>query len=161
MDTVYIHYGASNYEPQRFTTILNTLLGVKPEGGLWATPENADYGWKEWCESNEFNMDRLNKHFKFKLSQQANILQINCVEDLKSLPKAEPPQIGGAKLPSSIMSWVLLDFEKLLQNGVDAIQVNISNDTALEFDDKLYYALYGWDCDSILVMNKDVIEVIG
>ena len=38
--------------------------------------------------------------------------------------------------------------------GYDAILVNISN------DHNLYWALYGWDCDSLLVLNKDVVEEI-
>ena len=43
------------------------------------------------------------------------------------------------------------DFEKMKENGIDAIFVEISN------DHRLYWALYGWDCDSIVVMNPDII----
>lgn len=46
-----------------------------------------------------------------------------------------------------------VDFEKLIEDGVDAIEFNISNDW------DLYMALYGWDCDSTLILNPDVIEV--
>ena len=48
-------------------------------------------------------------------------------------------------------TWIVLDFEKL-SHKYDAIEVNISS------DDELYYKLYGWDCDSILVMNPDVVQ---
>ena len=47
-------------------------------------------------------------------------------------------------------SWILLDFEKLAET-YDAVEVSISSD----FD--LYYKLYGWDCDSIVIMNPDVV----
>jgi len=53
----------------------------------------------------------------------------------------------------NISSWKLLDFEKLA--GIyDAIDVSISNDP------ELHFALYGWDCDSILIMNPDIIQVL-
>ena len=46
--------------------------------------------------------------------------------------------------------WTTLDFEKLAQE-YDAIEVLISGDPGL------YYELYGWDCDSILIMNPEII----
>ena len=49
---------------------------------------------------------------------------------------------------------VYLDFEEMLRNGIDAVYVEISS------DNRLYWALYGWDCDSIVVMNPAVVEVI-
>ena len=51
-----------------------------------------------------------------------------------------------------MLDMVYLDFEAIALK-YDAIEVNISNDW------KLYDALYGWDCDSILVMNKKIIEI--
>ena len=45
--------------------------------------------------------------------------------------------------------FTMLDFEEL-KKEYDAIEVIIS--------DGLYYALYGWDCDSILILNKDIVE---
>ena len=48
---------------------------------------------------------------------------------------------------------IFLDFEKLSKE-YDAIEVNIS-----ECRD-LYYSLCGWDCDSILIMNSDIIEEV-
>ena len=46
-----------------------------------------------------------------------------------------------------------LDFEKLSKE-YDAIEVFISK------DEQLYWDLYGWDCDSILIMNSDIIEEV-
>lgn len=45
-----------------------------------------------------------------------------------------------------------LDFEKLKED-YDAIEVLISKDS------RLYWSLYSWDCDSLLVLNKDIIEL--
>ena len=161
MSSIYIHYGAERYDPEKFIPIKNNLLFVKPEGGMWGSIENATYGWKQWCEDQDFNVFKLEKHFRFSFAPHTNILQINNKDDLAELPKVEPPVVNGSAFPTSLMPWVLLDFEKLLTDGVDAIQVNMSNDTAIKFDDRLYQALYGWDCDSVLVMNKDVIVCEG
>jgi hypothetical protein len=78
-------------------------------------------------------------------------------KDLSELPTVASHVMNGNEFPTSMMPWVILDFEKLLADGIDAIQVNISDDTATNLNDSLYHALYGWDCDSILVMNKEVI----
>ena len=64
------------------------------------------------------------------------------MNELGLLPKAED-KFG-------LSSWVLLDFEKLAET-YDAVEVNISSDF------NLYYQLYGWDCDSIVIMNPDII----
>ena len=47
-------------------------------------------------------------------------------------------------------SRCLLDFEKLAET-YDAIEVSISDDF------ELYYQLYGWDCNSIVIMNPKII----
>lgn len=124
---------------------------------MWGTPKSAQYGRKDWCEDQDFHTGKLESHFQFTLVPHASVLQINNKGDLSELPKIEPLILNEKELPAISMPWVLLDFEKLLADGVDAIQVNMSNDTATSFSERLYQALYGWDCDSILVMNKNVL----
>ena len=51
--------------------------------------------------------------------------------------------------------WVCLDFEQLLKNGIDAVQLSLFIGNY-----ELYYKLYGWDCDSILIMNPDIIKPV-
>ena len=50
-------------------------------------------------------------------------------------------------------SYDELDFEKLAEI-YDAMVVYISADY------NLYYRLYGWDVDSVLVFNPNVVEVV-
>lgn len=82
----------------------------------------------------------MENSFKFQLDEKAKVLRIKSVNDLEELPKA---QDGFGHI-------VILDFEKLAEQ-YDAIEVTIG------YDRDLYYALYGWDCDSILIMNPDVV----
>lgn len=144
----YIHYGHKEFSKELFQPIKNREMFSKPAGGFWASRVNALYGWKDWCKDEEFGECKEDNSFRFFISKNANILTINSVDDLKELPKAKQP------IPTSGTLWdSYLDFEKILSNGIDAIEVNISSDS------DLYMAMYGWDCDSILIMNPDIVCV--
>ena len=136
----YIHYGHKHFEVNEFEPISNRELFPKPFGGFWASPVNAEYGWKDWNESEHFRECKLENSFKFRLNEKAKVLRIKSVNDLEELPKAQ----------DGFGYMVILDFEKLAEQ-YDAIEVTIG------YDRYLYYALYGWDCDSILIMNPDVV----
>ena len=71
-------------------------------------------------------------------------MTIKSLEQLEELPQVKPPL--------SLPFWVILDYEKLADE-YDAIEVLISEDS------RLYKALYTWDCDSIVIINPDVIQI--
>lgn len=146
MKQTYIHYGSKEFDPGSFMPIYNLPFFTKPSGGLWGSPVGSDSGWKDWCESEQFRDCTESNSFLFQLKDTANVLEISSIDSLLTLPK-----IIRDDFLKGFISWDCLDFEQLLNDGVDAIEVKISNDY------RLYYRLYGWDCDSILVMNKDVI----
>lgn len=139
----YIHYGSKRFDPLLFCPIKNMYPLTKPEGGLWVSKIDAIYGWKEWCDDNEFRDCEKDNSFTFTFADNAKILTINSSSELKNLPKGENRY--------GMSSWAILDFEKISRE-YDAVEINISS------DGKLYWDLYGWDCDSILVMNPDVIK---
>ena len=70
----------------------------------------------------------------------ANTIEIHSYEDLKLIPQA-----------SLLTAMYIPDFESLALNGVDAIEVFISKDI------ELYDKLLGWDVDSILITNPEII----
>lgn len=142
----YIHYGHNRFLPHRFKPVENDSCLPKPWGGLWASPVDAAYGWKEWCEIEGFHTDNLKKHFVFTLREDAKVLYITSEDQLSDLPKKKT-------FPYSSM-WMAMDFEALSREGFDAVEVSISSDP------RLYWSLYGWDCDSIVVMNPDVILTV-
>ena len=151
MSKIYIHYGSKEFDLIKFKPIKNTPLFAKPEGGLWGSPEDAKYGWAEWCAAQEFRECRKDNSFKFSLKGDAKILYINSIRDLEPLPKAKNE-------PLQIHMWVCLDFEQLVRDGIDAIELDLSGEKRTETRrEGLYYQLYGWDCDSLLVLNKDMI----
>lgn len=143
-DRVFIHYGSRSFDPEAFTEIKNKgkryNFAIKPFGGLWACDVNARYSWKDFCEGEEFRLDTLNESFKFKLSNEARVLTLKKLKDLNPLPKEI---LGG---------FVFLDFEEL-KKTYDVIEYYEDGDLF-----GLRGALYGWDCDCVLVLNKDVVE---
>lgn len=145
--TKYIHYGHNSFDKNLFVAPSNREFFVKPFGGLWASPVDAKWGWKDWCKSENFNLNRLDDSFTFTLKDGATVAHIFDVGYLERLPR----------LGSMFSLWVCLDFEKLLADGCDAVELHLSEDRSM--GDSLYWKLYGWDCDSIVILNPDVVVV--
>lgn len=146
-DRIFIHYGHNMFNNNLWEEIHNIKF-CKPYGGLWASDINAKFGWKDFNKEERYTECNDNNSFKFKLKKGTKIYTINNLEDLKKLPLEQ-------SVPREIhdISYCL-DFEKIKQK-FDALEVNISKDKAL------YWKLYGWDCDSILILNKECIQIIN
>lgn len=148
---IYVHDGHSNFDINLFKHISCRENFNKPLGGLWASPVDSPYTWEQWCLDNNFNYtigeDKYfqGEQFRFKLKDNARLLSITSAKQLDELPQIKND------LTSNI--YKILDF-KQLEKEYDAIEVLIS------MDHQLYWDLYGWDVDSIVVMNPDVIELL-
>ncbi len=145
MKTRYIHYGHKHFSEKLFQKIKNNSMFPKPNGGFWGSPVVTAYGWKQWCKGHKFRECSEDNSFRFELTDDANVLHIRSMDDLKDIPLVREDR-----------SWYCLDFEKLLKSGVDAVELHLSEDQDL----LLYWRIYGWFCDSILIMNKDVVREI-
>ena len=145
-----IHYGSNFYDPLKFKEIgYNHPMKTKPSGGLWGTWNGAEYGWQQWCIDNEFKEERLSLSFLFYLAPETRILELSDIEDLDMIPTLEYREFHIGLYPTTIhIDW----FE--LMKTYDVVKLNYSNNENL-----WYRVLYGWDCDSVLVMNKDVLIV--
>ena len=139
--TVYVHYGDDTF--RKLNPIINKRVFTKPYGGLWASRENDPDGWKSWCEAEEFRLDMFDQSFRFILKPGTKVLELSHENQLASLPKMMP-YLGG-------FTSCYLDFETLAKE-YDAIEVTDIG--------RLYFPLYGWDCNSILIMNPDVVEIL-
>ena len=138
-ENIYIHYGSDKFEKELFMSIVNRNMINKPFGGLWASDIKADQPWEKWCIDNDFRIDELDKNFKFTLDDSANIVEWTAKADLKQVPTQD-------------LSGYLPEY---LFDTMGAIKLNLSKG-----DYELYYELYGWDCDSILIMDPDIIRLL-
>ena len=148
-DGTYIHFGGT-FDRKKFEPIKNNFAMPKPYGGFWASRYTVDgFHWYDYNKKVHHKILKPEYSFEFTLKKGANIVEITSSKDLEALPK-----IPNEELPEKVQStWVCLDFEKMLANGVDAIEVN-----GIFKERKLFFDLYTWDCDSILIMNPDIIE---
>ena len=144
-DIVYEHLGHSKFDNEKFIPVSNVEDWIKPKGGLWASPENTAYNWRDWVQVNEFMLDKYSTSFRFKLKDTTRLLVIDSANQLTP----ELLREGDSKF-SKIMNVKLLDYNKIA-GDYDAMLVLISA------DGRLYWDLYGWDCDSLLIFNPSVI----
>lgn len=157
MSVTYIHYGSDKFDKNLFEPIRKRFDDWnKPLGGLWASREGDKDGWKQWSIDNEFHEDRLEHSFTFTLKPSANVVSIYKPKDVDILPRlyTENPYTHRNFIP---------DFEECVRRGIDAIEIvdiygmdDSNNDFLL---DSVYYKLYGWDINSILILNPDIVEV--
>lgn len=112
-------------------------------GGLWASRIDAEFGWKDWCKDEKFNLDSFNVNFKFKIKPDSRVLVIRNISDIE--------KYLSHKLYHNIICNI--DFEKIISDGYDAIEL-IHGDNYME----LHFGVFNaWDCDSIVILNKDII----
>lgn len=139
-----IHYGNSVFDASLFQPIQDSTTGFnKPRGGLWASPIKSKYGWREWCEMENFRVESLKSFFKFLFV--GRVLIIDKFEDIKKLHWDRK------------RAFYRPYFEPLLSD-YDAIHLTENGERETRFS--LGYTLYGWDCESVLVLNKDCIKLI-
>lgn len=139
----YIHYGHKSFEENKFDSPQNIPYRNKPTGGLWGSPVDAVLGWREWCEAESYSDCKESNSFVFELKDTANVLVIKSMDNVSKLTTTK----------ESVDCMKAFDFEKMLADGIDAILFLVSECR------ELYMEMYGWDCDSILVLNKNVIVI--
>ena len=135
-----ITYGCGEkFDPSKFTPIKNIKF-VKPEGGLWASPIESSYGWRDWCRDESYD-GKLSQYFTFIL--EGNIYTINNTYDASCMPWIKEHE------------WLRCpDFEQMVKLGYDAIFLTEEGQQKTRFGKP---SLYGWDCESVLILNKEKI----
>ena len=148
MNKEYIHYGHTNFDKALFTPISNNPTRNKPGGGLWASPKDAAKGWEQWNISEGFSVCRKENSFSFTLSEEANVIHIKSMDDISLLPL----QDSDISKVMKRIGILCIDYEALIDAGYDAVELHIS-----EGAPGLVNALYGWDCDSIVILNPEIV----
>jgi hypothetical protein len=134
-----IHYGSPVYKPGRFKKVKNDGW-VKPIGGLWTSPVDSNWGWKDWCKYEDFRECNDDNSFRLKFIEGSKILIIDSLDDLIKLPKYKCEY--GREYP---------DFE-FISKIFDGILLTEKGQNETRYSRPL--SLYGWDCESILILNK-------
>lgn len=179
LDKVWISYGSSSFDADRFTTYDSSLSRDeyerkmagkaphqrpsyddfveimryhmtnmnKPFFGLWASPVDSTWGWRNFCMGENFNLDKLSDRFLFRLSPDSKIYVVDDAEDLDAISTFGMDRFG----------WKTIDFRKLLNNGYDGIYATRDAICIPDNVKTMLKGLHAWDVESICVFNKDVI----
>ena len=139
----YIHYGSAKFDKSKFKSIENIQFFNKPNGGLWGCEVGTKFGWKEFCELENIDWVNLSDSFEFELTPEARVLRLHNLDDYVEFRSKYAINDIGIKLALGY------DFERIAKE-YDVIDFKVG---------ELYMALYGWDVDSIVVLNPDVIKV--
>jgi len=172
-DKIYRHYGSNKFDPGKCNIELEPVICryLKPRGGLWASPIGDEYfTWKEWCEGEEFHLERLREYFDFKLKPDSRVMTITSLEDCEQLlpylysdSRMILPFNGNGELVN------MINMDKLL-NDYDAIELIHSDnynilhlgwnpeDIPIPSTLKMFAgSFYSWDVDSIVINNPDIV----
>ena len=153
MNKHYVHYGSTEFDPKRLENQVRIfknggyITGVNKPRGLWASPTDSRLPWRDWCISEDFRTETLDKCFEFDISEKASILHLHMLED------AEPYII---ETPSDIDDYTYrnLDLPKLYAE-FDGMELHFSEDYRFHMNS----IFETWDVDSLVVWNPEVIDI--
>lgn len=146
-----IHYGAKSLNRNKFKKVQNSSRNKPKYGtGLWVSPINSSFGWKDWCTLEDFRDCKESNSFILNLKKSARVLTIDSLEDSRKLFRYY------VKATNKYTSYI--DFEKLSKD-YDAIFLTDKGqqETRFVWDEEKGVELYGWDCESLLIMNLDCV----
>ena len=165
----YIHYGASKYNDQILKDQIDELVAsnykqIRLTGkpvGLYSSPVNTKWGWKDFCECEDFHTDCLDKYFKFTLSENAKILNVNTEYDII-------PYIISYEYKETFDPLISADFrnitdccdridQKKLMEEYDGMELYMDKN----WDQLRYSMFYTWDVDTLVVWNPDIIKEVS
>lgn len=159
----YITYGFILEDPKKIVTDLDECIN-KPRKALWGSPVDAEFGWRDWCESENWYPshhkhqdieDYFSKSFKWTLKDGSKILTINTISDLEDLDKKVyfDHEVPFLYIPG-------LNFHKLLEDGYSAVELT-DGYIGHYYKNDLEMAFNSWDCQSIVVLDPKQVELVA
>lgn len=146
-DMIFVSYLNGEYDQKAFKPIEYDdvyTIANKCRYGLWACPIDSNFGWKEWCEREDFPSG--NDLFTFKLKDNAKIYVVDNYEDLERISTLKDRFGRGS-----------INFKELLANNYDGIYVTDNAVSSLRYIEGNIQDLSCWDVESLCVFNPNVI----
>lgn len=155
---------------------------LKPRKGLWGSPiDLISYTWKNWCKSEDFHYPEAFKYSqKFHLKDEARLCYLNRKDSVfkfvalyfEPISEVFETVYDGNNSKYDLLKmidnpnskWDYCDLALATGGFTICMQRLLKDYDAIEVShDRNWKLIHGvfntWDCDSICVMNKDVIEL--
>jgi hypothetical protein len=157
----YVILGKKELNKELFNPVKNITCSVKPQGGLWACPyyPNHKYisGWHKWCSS-EMDNWLSNDSIILELKDDARIFTIDKEKDLIDFINIVGIAEDEFTLRMGLKMLAYPNFKKASQL-FDVIYLTKKGQWKTRFtSNECDYNLYGWDCESILILNFNCID---
>lgn len=125
----------------------------KPKG-LWFSVEgkNLGYNWKDFCEVEEFQTERLRYRHQILFNKKANILHLKTADEVIEFSRkyCDKHHILTEELDSHNLDWVRV------KDTYQGIIISPYQEFCRYSVDSEWY--YGWDCSSGCVWDLECIE---
>ena len=188
-DITFVSYGTDNFSVEDFKQPYFDEDDVnKPRGGFWGSPIDSVNGWGEWCDREEFHIEKLDKHVLFKVKKGARIYIIDTKEDLDNASKISDSSkeqieeilnniwkynphlnkndkktynliINELKQKHRHLFRKVLDFDFLYQNYDGVFATSNAVSKLRNVSDG--EGMYWWDVESICIFRPEAIEIIS
>ena len=154
--------GIDKIDPDKFRTSKNIPTRNKPKGGLWTSPEDSEWGWKDFVINEKFQESKyLGKVTLITLKSDTKIYKIQNKDDYLKCPLRDRKGDISFELDTIYSKLRYIDFEKLSEE-YDALWVTREVLDVLgtfgTLDDFELGPLYGWDVETVLLFNLNCIE---
>jgi hypothetical protein len=148
----YITYCRYPFDISKIEVNLRSRIN-KPTNTLWGSPVDAEYGWRDWCESNEFEWT-FDYPVTWGFKEGTKILTIDIVD------VENPDKSMLKKYIESRPDWIYeeLSFYKIKDDGFSAVQL-LDPCVGHCFINDLELMFNSWDCESIAVLDMDTVII--
>lgn len=151
-DIVWVAYGFDSFDKDKVQLKPRNLRWEasinKPSTGIWASPVDSAFGWSDFLKGEHWRTSTLGQHYLFRLSPDANIYVIDTLDKLVAISD------------KASYDKPCINVDKLMAN-YDGVFVTDEMAGRYHCDYSIRVAdLNSWDCESICIWNKEVIDVI-
>lgn len=144
------HYTAEPFMLDRTRGYLQPEFGNGKPVGLWLS-DDADHGWKAWCQEEEWGLDRLVHRTSFRVAEGANVLHLATLSDLQAFSD-EYRRTDIVALSRHYVMW-----ERVVEEYDGVLITPYQWQARLDFDSMWYFS---WDVASGCFWNLDAVEVV-
>lgn len=145
----------AHYSAEPVTAIRSVEQLERPHfkpAGFWLSVDGNEDGWKEWCEGEEWGLERLACVHDVKLTPQANIFHLKSAADIDAFDVRFRSPIARD------FSYFMIDWRSVAATYQGIIIAPYIWERRLSLDGANWY--YAWDCASGCIWDASAIESI-
>lgn len=161
INTWFVSYGLGKYNPDLFNEIKNNKYNIKPKGGMWTSPKNSKYGWVDFCKGEHFRLpDGFINGFEFQLDPNSKVYIIDSFIDLLRVPyKLKDPFYNNIRFGQNFIDYeeMAKEYDAIWLTAEGQWETRLPEIEGLMDFDGCSINLYGWDCESLLILKKECI----